>query len=314
MGGTEEHWTTTPLAELLGGAALVQRGDLTAVELVAATGHKVPVLLGTRRLAGPDESWLWLVFRPEPTRKDAALLAQQLVHEVNNPITGVICKLDLVQRRLGELIGHDERRAEIVRHLDTAQRGTARVIALVREFADSLANEGGRTDEVDLARVLSNVLELVRTEIEQVATLVCDFEPVPLVWGHTSKLEQVFSNLLHNAVLAIRDTPEPQDHRIRVSTRQQADWVQVSVEDTGVGMSESLLHRAFEPFVTTRAASGGTGLGLFICREIVQACGGRLDVKSSPLVGSCFRVYLRVASGPSSSGSAPSSRRRTKIW
>lgn len=312
VGATRAHWLATPLSQLLGGAALVQRGELTSVELVAAAGHKVPVLLGTRRLPGPHECWLWLVFRPEPAHQDAALLARQLVHEVNNPITAVICKLDLVQRQLEGLTTDAERVGEISRHLDEAQRGTARVITLVREFADSLTNADEQTDEVDIGLVLNDVLVLMRTELEQVATVVCDFDSVPLVWGHASKLEQVFSNLLHNAELAIRDTPEPQDHRIRLSAVRQGDWVRVSVEDTGVGMPDSLVRQAFEPFVTTRAASGGTGLGLFICREIVQACGGRLEVKSSPLVGSCFRVYLRVAPGPVSSMSAPSSHRRTK--
>jgi len=188
------------------------------------------------------------------------------------------------------------------------------VIALVRDFAESVQQASTATEHVDVVAALSEALVLMQPDLERVATIVCDFEPVPPVLGHASKLQQVFSNLLQNALQAIKDASSlPQDHRVRLSVFARAEWVIVAVEDTGVGMPDSLAQRVFEPFVTTRAASGGTGLGLFICREIVEACGGRLEVKSSPLAGSRFRVWLKAAQDKGASGTLPpDSYRRSK--
>jgi signal transduction histidine kinase len=217
---------------------------------------------------------------------------------------------------VGEPDRSDERRQlaeDLGRHVVAAQHGAARVIALVREFAESVQQTSTATEHVNVALALSEALVPLQPDLEKVATIVRDFQPVPLVVGHASKLEQVFSNLLQNALEAFKDASVPQDHRLRLSVCARAEWVVVCVEDTGVGMPESLAQRVFEPFVTTRAASGGTGLGLFICREIVEACGGRLEVKSSPLVGSRFRVWLKAAHEPHASGSLPpDSHRRSK--
>lgn len=283
------------VAELMGPCSVrLASRDLADAELRHASGHGVPVFLTVRQLGGEVERWIWLVFGREPARRSVVVLAQQLVHEVSNPLTSVVCRLDLVARQLPRLVSDHERSEDLGRHLATAQHGAERVITLVREFADSLERAPDISAPVDVVAALSNALALLEPDLEQVATLVRDFQVVPPVLGHASKLEQVFSNLLQNALHAVKEASVPQDHRVRVSVSSQSEWVVVGVEDTGVGMPESLARRVFEPFVTTRAASGGTGLGLFICREVVESLGGRLDVKSSPLAGSRFEVWLRA--------------------
>ena len=283
------------LAELMGPCSVrLASRDLAEAELRHASGHGVPVLLTVRQLGGDVARWIWLAFAREPARRGVVVLAQQLVHEVSNPLTSVVCRLDLVARQLPRLVSDHERSEDLGRHLATAQHGAERVITLVREFADSLERAPDISEPVDVIAALSNALALLEPDLEQVATLVRDFQVVPLVLGHASKLEQVFSNLLQNALHAVREASVPQDHRVRLSVSSESEWVIVGVEDTGVGMPESLARRVFEPFVTTRAASGGTGLGLFICREVVESFGGRLHVKSSPLAGSRFEVWLRA--------------------
>ena len=313
VGRAPEELVALLVTELVGArnSGLAQL-DLVEAELRHVDGRGVPVFLSARQLGGEAALWVWLVFVREPSKRSVAALAQQLVHEVSNPLTSVVCRLDLVVRQLPQVVTDQARGEDLGRHLATAQHGAERVITLVREFADSLANAPESCEPVDVVRALSHALTLVEPDLEAVATIVCDFQPVPWVLGHASKLEQVFSNLLDNALHAVQEASVPQDHRIRVSVNSEADWVVVGVEDTGVGIPESLLQQVFEPFVTTRSASGGTGLGLFICREVVEALGGKLEVKSSPLMGSRFRVCLRAVDEPPSGTLPPSSYRRSK--
>jgi len=286
--------------------------DLVEAELLHLDGRSVPVFLTVRQLGGELAPWVWLAFVREPTKRSVSTLAQQLVHEVSNPLTSVVCRLDLVGRQLPQVVTDQARGEDLGRHLATAQHGAERVITLVREFADSLASAPESREPVDVVRALSHALMLLEPDLEAVATIVCDVQPVPWVLGRASKLEQVLSNLLENALHAVQEASVPQDHRIRISVSSEAEWVVVGIEDTGVGMPESLLQQVFEPFVTTRAASGGTGLGLCICREVVEALGGKLEVKSSPLMGSRFRVCLRAVDEPPSGTLPPSSYRRSK--
>ncbi len=284
---------------------------LVRAELQHVGGHRFPVLVSARNLS--SRGWvIWLIFEAEAERTKLRTLGRQLAHELNNPLTIVLWKLDLVARQLPQAAKVPGRIAELSRHLDEARYGTSRAVDLVGEFAETMQCRVDRVEATDLSEVLHSALYLVQSEVEEVATLVRDFEPVPLVHGHPSKLEQVFSNLLLNAVQAVRAASLPQHHRIRVALHSQPPWVIASVGDTGVGMSQGLMRRIFEPFFTTKAATGGSGLGLFICKEIVESLGGRLEVESALLSGSEFRVHLRSVSGSRSSIPSPYSRRRSK--
>jgi signal transduction histidine kinase len=109
------------------------------------------------------------------------------------------------------------------------------------------------------------------------------------VHGDGRGLNQVFLNLLKNALEAL----EGSGGTVRVRLRREGDLVAVDVEDDGPGIDPALRERLFEPFVTSKPAGRGTGLGLPISRRIVQSCGGSLDVRSEPGQGTCFTVRLR---------------------
>ena len=100
-------------------------------------------------------------------------------------------------------------------------------------------------------------------------------------------------NILINASQAI-PVGSPDKHEIRVRVRAVDDHVEVSVDDTGIGIPPEDLSRIFEPFVTTKLREG-TGLGLAICRQIVSSLGGRIDVESRGGAGTTFRVALPIA-------------------
>lgn len=112
--------------------------DLDEAELCHADGRGVPVLLRIQQLRGEPALWFGLAFARQASGRGVAALARQLVHEVSNPLTSVVCRLELVGRQLPQLVSDRDRGEDLAGHLATAQDGTERVIALIREFADSL--------------------------------------------------------------------------------------------------------------------------------------------------------------------------------
>ena len=300
--GTDPAVQGSTLRDVVGAGSVSASGVITT-----DFGHSTdaaPVTFVRQRLRQPG-LFAWVVCEAQAPNAKTETLVRQLAHELNNPLTSVLWKLDLLARQLPRAQHDAGRVAELCRHVDEAHQGTKRVVELVKEFTDSLQSFRVQTEEVDVSEVLQDALRLLASEIELSATLVCDCELVPMVSGHRSRLARVFSNLLMNALQAVRESPEPQDHRIRVSVRARGCWVVASVDDTGIGMPEPLMRRVFEPFVTTRAASGGSGLGLFISREIVESVGGHLEVESSELTGTSFRVWLKSVDSDKSCGSAP---------
>jgi PAS domain S-box-containing protein len=119
------------------------------------------------------------------------------------------------------------------------------------------------------------------------------------VMGQEVKLEQVFFNLIQNAILSMGKTAEP---RLTISTTVKASinpktlredpFVLIAVRDNGEGISQANLEKIFDPFFTTRATGSGMGLGLSIVDRIVRGFGGYIKVDSSPGEGACFTVYL----------------------
>ncbi len=116
-------------------------------------------------------------------------------------------------------------------------------------------------------------------------------EGLPLVRVSISELQQVFLNLINNAI----DAMGPKGGRLTLSTRTHDGFVVVDVADTGSGIPAANLNRIFDPFFSTKAVGKGAGLGLSICYGIINKLGGRIEVESTVDVGSTFSVYIPSA-------------------
>src|SRR6185436_353831 len=127
-------------------------------------------------------------------------------------------------------------------------------------------------------------------EIRMRARLERRYQTVPAVDGNAGRLEQVFLNLLLNATQAFPEGSEEADNSIRVSLRAEGDQVVAEVADNGPGIPTELLGRIFDPFFTTKPVGVGTGLGLPICRGIVQTHGGEITAFSKPGTGAVFTL------------------------
>lgn len=114
-------------------------------------------------------------------------------------------------------------------------------------------------------------------------------DDLPIIAGDQSQLQQVFLNLISNAIDAIGKNGE-----VEVSTRQLRNNIEVTIRDNGPGIPEEKRKRVFEPFFTTKTTGKGTGLGLWICYNIIEKLNGRIHLQSKEGGGSTFTVEIPI--------------------
>ena len=224
-------------------------------------------------------------------------LSAGIAHEVNNPLSYVIANLWYVRSALQKQGAGEVPSDDLDEVLAEAEEGAERVAAIVRD----LKVFSRRSDEVletsDPRAALEFALRLTANERQFRARLHTDIGRLPLVHGASSRLSQVFVNLLANAAQSLPDG-ESTKHVVSVRARVDGTSVLVEISDTGRGMTPEQRRRAFEPFFTTREVGGGTGLGLAICHGIMTQLGGELTIDSTPGRGTCVSVRLRTAEPP----------------
>ena len=217
----------------------------------------------------------------------AGELATSLAHEVNQPLAAIVSNAQAGRRFLAQ---GETGRAELEQILvDIARQGqrASEVIQRLREF---LRKEPPSKEWIDLNELVVNVLPLVRREVEECEIeLALDFPAaLPKVPGDRVQLQQVAVNLIQNACDAMRTSPPPR--RLVLRGRAEGGEVEFSVSDTGPGVPPAIAASMFEPFVSTKA--GGMGVGLSICRSLVESHGGSLRYETTPEQGARFCMLL----------------------
>ncbi len=222
------------------------------------------------------------------------MLSAGVAHEINNPLAYVLLNLELIKRELAKSENVDRR--ALLGRLEEARHGAERVATIVRDLKTFAREDQGTRWPVELHVVLDAALNVVGAEIEKRGHLTRSYGPMPAVEGIAARLEQVFVNLLLNAAQALREEDAARNE-VELRAVADAEWVYVSVADTGVGMTDEIRRHIFDPFFTTKPPGVGTGLGLPICQGIVGAHGGTIEVTSAPGVGSTFTVKLKRFQG-----------------
>jgi PAS domain S-box-containing protein len=218
-----------------------------------------------------------------------------IAHEMNNPLSYTLLGIEQAVEALAELELPRLASAKLREALDGAHEGATRVAAVIGQIRATSRPEAEDRGPVALRAVLESALRVTQNELHHRARLVTDFADVPPLIGSAQRLEQVFLNLLVNAVQALPDGRT--DNEIRVALRTSpAGEVVVEVSDNGVGIPEEARSRIFDPFFTTKAVGRGTGLGLALVDAIVRRATGRVAVDSTVGEGTTFHVHLpRVA-------------------
>jgi len=219
-------------------------------------------------------------------------LAAGVAHELNNPLTYLMTRLEQASRTTDPAVA-----PHILEAMEAAER-VRRLVADLHTFAQAEGDEASTLDVVAVVNVAAN---LARSEIRHRARLVLSLDAVPAVQGNAGRLSQVFLNLLLNAAHAVEQR-RSEDNEILVSTRHVDAEVVVEVSDTGRGMSARQLELLFEPFSHPRREGG---LGLSIARRVVQKLGGRIEAESEVGQGSRFRVWLPLAAEPACAKPVP---------
>jgi signal transduction histidine kinase len=216
-------------------------------------------------------------------------------HDLRTPLTSIMGYLELALE--GDELPETERG-----YLEVVDRNSQRLLHLVNDLLFVARLEAGEMDlhfdEVDLGELVRQALEEAqpRARAKEIA-LECETDSVPAMSADRGRMFQLLDNLVGNA---IKFTPSGGKVAVRLS--REGDVARLEVEDSGIGIAPEDQRRLFDRFFRAANTRGGqvmgTGLGLYIARAIVEAHGGRIDVRSEIGAGTCFRVELPLERVP----------------
>lgn len=257
------------------------------------------------------------------SEKMAALgvLAAGVAHEINNPVNFVKTSCHSLEKDIKDLLAvltfcegglapdklaaleEYKRQAdhettmrelpELFAHIFEGLQRTEEIVRSLRSFArtdDSLANV------IDLREVADAVLVMLRPRYKDRIQVFKNYGQVAMVRGNVGKLSQILINILSNAIDAVEAQGDPERLRITIATemrqREGKEYAVLHVSDMGPGIPPEIANRIFDPFFTTKPVGKGTGLGLFICSNLIQEHKGFLEVDSLEGKGATFSIVL----------------------
>ena len=297
-----------------------QQGESVAptfeLELVRKDGDVVPVECQLRYIrdkagqpTGLHGTYRDLSAKKERERQRTEFIAM-LSHDIKNPLGVILGYTDLLLEEMGE-----QGKAEEKGVLERIRINALTVHSLVVNYLNFSKIEAGHLTLTKESLLLNDVVQLVgqryATEARRrhIALTFALQSDLPQILGDPLALERVITNLLHNA---LKFTPE--SGCVTLRTRADNGAIVVAVEDTGPGIAAAALSDLFQKFrrATANGYHEGMGLGLFISKELVEAHGGHIDVKSTLGQGSCFSVRLPLGSVSPTAGE-PESRAPTRM-
>ena len=214
-------------------------------------------------------------------------LAAMVAHEINNPLDGIIRLVNLSRRT-----GAGSCDPQVDGYLAEAHKGLMRLVTIVRELLDFSRSASGAVDPMPLRETLTEAARGLAQAAERAGVKVsidCAADLPPL---RSATLYHVALNLLKNAIEAM-----PGGGRVEVRARSLPDAVVLSVADTGPGIPPDVLPHLFEPFFSLKATGKGTGLGLVICKDLIEKQGGSIVAANRAEGGAVFTVTIPVSGG-----------------
>jgi PAS domain S-box-containing protein len=299
------------------------RFDPFEKEYTRKDGSRLPVLIGEATFeGGGNQGVAWVLDLTERKRVEAEAreserryrevqlelahanrvatmgqLTATITHEVNQPITAAVTYALAARRYLGakppNLHEVDDALSLIVKEGNRAGEVVGRIRALIKKAP-------ARKDAVEINDAILEVIALTRTETanNNVSVRVQLAEGLPRVQGDRVQLQQVLLNLIINAIEAMRDIGK-EERELLISSRSEPDGVSVEVRDSGPGFAPADFDRVFEAFYTTKP--DGVGLGLSICRSIIEAHNGKLSASPNVPRGAIFRFVAPAHNAASDS-------------
>ncbi len=219
-------------------------------------------------------------------------LAAAIGHEISNPIAAI----SGVAQAMMEATREDDREAGRNLHGCATQvfKETQRLASIMRQLAGLTRRHSPDPEPLDLNALIQSTCGFIRYDprfhrIEFEMDLGAQLPAVTAVADHVT---QVLMNLLINAADAMEDGAPGRRPTLRISTRPAGSEARLAVSDNGRGMSSEVLARAFEESFTTKAAGRGRGIGLFLCKKLIEEGGGRIELASTEGAGTTARLFL----------------------
>jgi signal transduction histidine kinase len=213
-------------------------------------------------------------------------------HDLQEPLRMVASFTQLLAKRYAEQLDNDARD-----FINYAVDGATRMQTLISDLLNysRVGTQGKPLIPTDSEEVLKNVLESIKYAIEESGTVI-SHDPLPRVLADPLQLGQLFQNLLTNAIKFRGESPP----HIRISTERKGDDWKISVRDNGIGIAQEHADRIFVIFqrLHTKTEYPGTGIGLAICKKIVERHGGRIWIEPSPGGGTTFCFTIRGPQKP----------------
>ncbi len=207
-------------------------------------------------------------------------LAAGVAHEINNPLTNILLDAEILYKKGLE----DERAKDRLKEITIQVEAAARITKNLLEFARQSDLE---VQPIDVIALIDKTLEMLSFQLTNIR-VENDFEDdLPETKGDLTQLQQVFMNIITNAIHAMSSKGV-----LKIAAKREEEFIRVDISDTGSGISKEDLWRIFNPFFTTKKVGEGTGLGLSICSGIIERHKGSIDVSTELGKGSTFIVRL----------------------
>ena len=270
-------------ADVVDRACVVRAADGQPVHMLGAVTDVTERKRATAELREQRE----ILAQSEKLAAMGQLLAG-VAHELNNPLSAVIARAELLSHLLGE--------GPLGVHAQKVSEAAERCGRIVKNFLALARRRPTRYQRVRLDQVVREALELLvyRLRVDNVEVALEMPSDLPMLWADPHQLHQVVVNLVTNAHQAMRGRGEPGRLTIGAAFEPARMRNVLRVVDTGPGIPADIRARIFEPFYTTKAPGQGTGLGLSLCQGIVEGHGGAIRVEARPGGGAVFVVELPV--------------------
>ena len=240
------------------------------------------------------------------------ILVSSIAHEINNPNSFISFNIPILREYIESLVPiidkyadenadfeicnmqYTDFRKDLTTILDNVEHGSIRIndfISYLKDFTQ--LQDSVKEEWIDLNKVIDKAISIVRAQLTQRVKQFNKNIPdnLPQIWSDSKALEQILINLLVNA----SEASEDKDLTVELNVQVNSDWLShtvLEVKDNGCGMNQETTKKIFEPFYTTKSRAKGTGLGLYVCRGLVESLNGKLEVDSLPCKGTTFRVVL----------------------
>jgi len=209
------------------------------------------------------------------------LLSAGVAHEINTPLTGISSYVQILQKKL-----NDSPNAQILEKIEMQTERVARIVKNLLNLSRNPAESSFHP--VNIKECLEEIVSLIDYKLKNInINLELDLSSIKPIWAQGENLQQVFINILLNAIDAM-----PNGGKLKIQLFQIENNAVVKIQDTGTGIKPQHLPHIFDPFFTTKGIGKGTGLGLSISYAVIKEHEGHITVESEVGKGSLFTIYI----------------------